>query len=480
MSSLTMALALQPGVNYTRPLSVVGVNDQAFVNTLGLDADMQMARNHVLMENLTPGVRELNVFWSSFEVTHSTPEPEACAEGYMQVPADESGLAAHGGLYAAYHCYSIGSTQQLQTSLRIDAASGLQMAAVLWCTAVPYRDSLCLGQPEAAVQSAPEDAPPGYTQFVQRTDARVSQLQVSGSIAPVAGAETQSATDVAGCSCVPTVDSYPDFQDYVTFLAHNLSTPDAHITHWIVLNEVQSALWTDLSPRIDVTKDVDAASLRVWQNFIIDVMNLARNALWSTPYPVMIYTSIDRYWGPAPTLQLGLGRTHIGGKAVVDALLFAGPLLDFNWSLGVHVYGDPVSDELDAIPAAYNYITLNAISQYLDFQLKVVKKTGSVLMAATEQGLQASQNDNAARAQWICQAHNITLTTPNLLFSAHNDFAKLPGASDDFSLVVSSDPLMADAETILEYQAYRSTALTTWNLNNGHYCCVQHALGCAR
>lgn len=478
LSCCLFTRALEPGVNYARPPSKVGVNDQNFVNLLGLDTATMHARNLVLDKSFTPGVHEYNGFWASFEVTHSQPAPFACDAGYMQVPADESGLLVNGGKYASYHCYSQGSTQQMQTSLQLDAAMGWHSSVVVWCAAAPFRDSMCKGQPEAATQSAPEDPPRGYTQYVQNTVTRTAQLQVQANTGVDGSTSTQSATDIAGCSCVPTLDSYPDFQDYMTFLGHNLSTPDAHFTDYIIFNEVDSAFWYDLSPRIDVSKELSSADIVVWQNSIIDMMNLAHNALASTPYPIMIYTSTDRYWGAAPTLQWNSERVHIGSKAVVDALLFAGPLLDWNFSVAVHPYSDPLSDDLDAKPAAYNYITLDAISHYLDFQLQVVGKNGSVLMAATEQGLQASLNNDTARAQWICQAHNITLNIPNLLYSAHNDLQRSTGARDDFSMIVSDNPLLTDTDNIVEYQAYKSTALTIWGQSSQHYCCSQHNLGC--
>lgn len=398
----------------------------------------------------------------------------------MQVPDSSSGLRVNGGLYAAYHCYSSGQAALFQQMLSLDAAMGLQSAAVIWCTAVPYRDMACLGQPQAATQSAPEDPPPGYTQFVQNTDARTAQLQIAINIAPDGSAGTQSATDVAGCSCVPTLDSYPDFQDYMTFLGHNLSTPEAHFTHYIVWNEQASAYWYDLSPRVDVTKEVDSEGMTTWLNSIIDYLNLAKNALTSTTYPVLIYASIDHLWDPAPTLQYGTERVHIGSKSVVDILLYAGPLLDWNFSVAAHPYGDPTdTTSFNTSPAVFTYGTLQAVSDHLNNLSMQVGRQGSVLMAATEQGLQKSINDDSARALWLCQAHGLTLSTPDLLFSTHNDYQRSTGASDDFSLIVSDDPLLGSADGILEYQAYKSASVTAWGKRNDHYCCQQHMLGCS-
>ncbi len=472
--------ALSPGIDYTRASSVVGVNDQAFTSLSALSNDVLDARNAVLKQQLSAGVKEYNTFWAAFELTHSTTDPQACDDGYVRVPSDDSGLTKNGGPYFAYHCYSAGQAELFRNYLRSDAASGLQSGAVIWCTAVPYRDPSCQGQPEAAVQSAPEDPPQGYTAYQQNTVGRQSQLQVAVNIAPDGSmASVQSATDAAGCSCVPTADHYLDFQDFVSFLALNVSSPDAHFTHWVIQNEADSGLWYDVSPRATVTEDVDPAGVDNWINSYIDQLNLAKNALTPTPYPVLVYVSLDKYWGVAPTLAYGTQRVSIGGKNIVDRLINAGPLLEWNWSLAVHPYGDPNSNELGNDPAAYDYSTLNIIADQINAGLSAVGKNGTILMAATEQGMQASLNSDEDRAEWICSAHNWTLATPSLVYSAHNDFQRSPGASDDYSLIVSADPLLGDVENDSIWQAYTSTATTAWGQTSEHYCCRTHSLGCA-
>jgi hypothetical protein len=76
--------------------------------------------------------------------------------------------------------------------LLLDAVYGWQSAAVLWCAPVAYRDPSCISQP----------------------DASINRTGLYG-----------------GCPCAPredvTLDSRPDWADYVTFVADYLGNSSA-------------------------------------------------------------------------------------------------------------------------------------------------------------------------------------------------------------------------------------------------------------
>lgn len=102
------------------------------------------------------------------------------------------------------------------------------------------------------------------------------------------------------------------------------------------------------------------------------------------------------------------------------------------------------------------------------------------VVAASEQGWPAAGADATTAAGSICAAHAISLSTPTLAFTTHNDFQG-PAPGDPTGLVpFDAGPFLnaTAATSSPTLAAYRSTAAAVWGRDGGHYCCLVHGLGC--
>lgn len=499
--SLFTACLAGISTNYKKPVNIVGINDQGAVltNTLQQDQGQLALRQSTLKADINPSVHQYNAFWQAFE---SSPTPSAavpvdCQDGYEMIPTSPAGLKVNGGLYNKYRCMSSGQTDLLQQFLQLDAEHDMQSGVVIWCPPASARDPGCLGMPQAASQSAPDNFTEAYKVFVQSSQGssaqRASLLRTS--IQEVdeknSTAVAESALDASGCSCAPRLDAVDDYADFVTFLATEVSQREAYITHYIVFNEVASAEWFDLSGvtpgSIDVTQVVSAKDVTTWIGRYAQLMRVTHDALAAAKlsYPSLVYASLDRYWGVPPIFSQWHGtRAHIGSGTIAQGLW--GVLgISMDWSLALHPYGEPDSREFNGengIVNAYNFATLQDVSAQM---LNSYKQAGGTQTNApqlwticSEQGWTNTQYNEEQRARILCEAHSISLANPRILYVAHNSFQN-PG-NDVYGLLPPSvNALLSNANTSVIYHAYMSMNDAVWGKSRTHYCCVSHNLGCA-
>lgn len=185
-----------------------------------------------------------------------------------------------------------------------------------------------------------------------------------------------------------------------------------------------------------------------------------------------------------------VGRCHIGSLNLLQGLwqeLGAG----VPWSLAVHVYGDVDAEELhgeNGIVAAYGWKTIGEVADWQSEQLTAALRADPSspytmenaphrILAASEQGWQASQNSDRERAFLLCKAWAHGDAVKNLAWISFMSFQEAGG--DDFGLITGDATLSDAAENVL-YQAYLSTAPSTWGLRSDHFCCTQARLGCTQ
>ena len=68
---------------------------------------------------------------------------------------------------------------QFQAQLAVDQQNGMQSAAIIWCAPPIYRDPACLGMPEGAIESAPENYSTSYQLYQDVLSGKKIQTQVS-------------------------------------------------------------------------------------------------------------------------------------------------------------------------------------------------------------------------------------------------------------------------------------------------------------
>ena len=483
---------------YSKPANPQAIDDQSFVQTQSVTNDVLAARYAALQESVAPSVHKYNVFWQSFESSAipSDVQPVACPEGYECVPASDAGLKANGGLYNRFRCIQTAVVEQFQGYLELDEQHGFESAGVVWCAPPQYRDPSCLGQPEAVSNSGPENFTVAYQQYSQITAAALNKSATSliSSIEGTASqnssgsaAFAQSALDTSGCSCVPTLASIPDYSDYITFLVNDLPMSGGRLTHIIVFNEVANAEWFDLSGTlpgtVTVTSQPSTADVQTWINRYSQIMQATHASVAAADPggPVLIYASTDRYWSPPPVFTEWDGnRAHIGSETLVQGL-WTELGITMDWSLAVHPYGDPLQDLFTTgDPDQYTFVSLTDVTAYMQQNYLQAGGTATsaaqLYLACSEQGWARAQYTDDQRAQIICEAYNVTLATPSLLWTAHNDFQSI--GSDTYGLVpLSVVPDLANGLSSVIFQAYSATNLGTWQSGN-HYCCDTWQIGC--
>ena len=103
--SLTVLAILTSASACTLPENKESINDQAFINTMSLDAPNLEARNDQSQTDVHPSVHECSGFWESFENSGFMPSASGitCPAGYLQFPQYVSSLKVNGGRYNHFH-----------------------------------------------------------------------------------------------------------------------------------------------------------------------------------------------------------------------------------------------------------------------------------------------------------------------------------------------------------------------------------------
>jgi len=287
--------------SYAFPPHKMALDDQNYVLTESVTGQDLTDRNDVIESELGVGVHRYNAFWNSFE-SSGVPSSLECQPGYYQVPADESFLVRNGDRYAKFRCISAGQEALFRQLLQQDRAHGWESAAIIWCAPVYARDPSCLGQPEAAAQSAPADYSTAYGNFSSLQDSLQARIE---SVTPVlvlppvdpmnsSGTAAESAFDSSGCSCVPADAYMADYQDFITYLGDAVNSADGRFSHYIVWNECANSFWFDVSPRVDVTKVASSEDQVTWAKIYAD---LIRMTVAAAQQPALVYASTNRWWG---------------------------------------------------------------------------------------------------------------------------------------------------------------------------------------
>lgn len=477
----------------------MGVDDQGYINNLALDLGTLQSRYSALQQQLAPSVHRYNTYWNSFEASGqpASDQPLDCPSDYTLVPADPSGLVANGGAYNQFRCMNTALALQFQAQLAVDQQQGMQSAAIIWCAPPIYRDPACLGMPQGAIESVPENYSTSYQLYQDvlsgkkiQTQAQVESVlepsPLSGNV--TLGSITESALDASGCSCVPTDAAMPGLADFVRYLGDYINTPNGRFSSYIVWNEVANSVWTDMSPRIDTTVAVTPQAAAIWVSVYSNMVTLVHNAAQA---PALIYVSTDRWWGVPPVLtEWNIGRCHMGTE---NLLLGVWQTLgvSIDWSLVLHVYGGVNDQEFNGengIVDAYGFATLTDVAAWQKQQLAAaIAATPSTtytvdtaphrFLAASEQGWQQSLVDTPTRAQYICQSYNYVKGVPTLLWVSYNDFQDWGG--DDWGLIPSSVNAEFDGGPgSPTYQAIVAANPNTWGVDPTNYCCVTWQVGC--
>ena len=487
--------------DFPRP-NIIGINDQSFVNTKGLNSADLESRNDKLQTDINPSVHEYNAFWESFENSGVMPSssPVDCPTGYIQFPPDASGLKSNGGRYNHLHCYSEGTIDIFKAFLSSDYDHDWESAGVVWCAPVIFRDPNCLGMPAGSAEAGPKNYSSTYADYIQTLSGTQAQIEsyhyspatdnpLADNATKPDGAVIESAFDASGCSCVPKDEFMPDFQDFAVFLGNDLMNGEAgRFKHFVVWNENANSVWFDLSPTISTISPITPADQQLWINKYAAMISAFSDSVPSDSY---VYASIDRWFGVPPVLTTwNIGRVHIGSENLITGLWdVLGTKTD--WSLALHPYGSLYAQEFNfenQIVSAYDAATISDVAAFQRQQLQRIdpsaltdpNDTPQLVIALTEQGFPSSDPENSpdGQALKICQFHDIVIDVPGLYYVAHNDFQN--SGSDQYGLVPADiDPTLTNSDSAVTYKAYMATNPVTWKKDPTNYCCsVNSSLGC--
>ena len=163
-----------------------------------------------------------------------------------------------------------------------------------------------------------------------------------------------------------------DFEDYVLFHAERYSPASAYapLRHYVVWNEVISAGWMDMSPRVpnriavaNTTGDqqLTPAEFNLWADVYAQMMRAAARAATRHNPEAIVWFSSDHFW--LSPVQKQNDTLHISLKRMLDAI-WERVGVDIDWGLVVHPYdgGDPRQDVwADGI---YTFATLQHLADY--------------------------------------------------------------------------------------------------------------------
>jgi hypothetical protein len=163
-----------------------------------------------------------------------------------------------------------------------------------------------------------------------------------------------------------------DFEDYVLFHAERYSPASTYgpLRHFVVWNEVVSAGWMDMSPRVpnriavsNTTGDAQltTAQFDLWADVYAQLMRATARAATRHNPDALVWFSSDHFW--LSPRQSQNDTLHISLKAMLDAI-WERIGVDVNWGLVVHPYdaGDPRQDMW--ANGIYTFATLQNIADY--------------------------------------------------------------------------------------------------------------------
>lgn len=163
-----------------------------------------------------------------------------------------------------------------------------------------------------------------------------------------------------------------DYSDYVLFYAERYApgSPFGQLRHLVVWNEVTSAGWMDMSPRVPnrITHDnttgdaqLTAADLATWTDTYADLIRRTAAAAMRHNKDALVWISTDHFWR-SPVQRVG-DVLHWSVQAMVDAV-WDRIGTDVPWGVVVHPYdgGDPRQDVW--AQGIYTFATLQHIVDY--------------------------------------------------------------------------------------------------------------------
>lgn len=405
-------------------------------------------RYDVLEHGLTFGLQKYNFYWREAENGPAASEtPMQCPAGYVLFPKTPALKAKFG--FHRYHCYRVKFISDFEKSFAFNRRHGLQAAAVLWTAPVKYIEPGCEG-----FLFGP--------QHVHLTE-----------------------------GCYPTPDHYDDYEDWVRFTALHFGRD---IDHYVAWNEADLLDWADSSstqyPRSVMADNLDfhmKRSLGIYTELLkctiraVDDLDKTCSPD-NTPCQNLVYISMTSSWGDEPSVRerpQGM-RIAWGGKSVVEAV-WRDVGLKQPWAIAIHPYG-----EVHKKAKKMHIGTLAPLIEYQRAQIAARSNKPESEFAQSRLYL-SEQNVNQAsweaKARFICEAHDVTMTTPQIIAVTHNHFQDpytqkhLPTTLHAM-LPTSVLPDLSNADDYLTFRAYTSTADGVWEKRNDHFCCEAYALGC--
>lgn len=451
-----LLLVAQVCAAYEWPQALQGHDDASYTAMMIAQGQtQQLTERYKHIAAMQPGIRRYNMFWSGLEPLPSSASPQQCRSGLTLVPANETDRAARG--YNNFHCYNIPSVAAFDTLLPMDNATGAHHAAIFW------------NAPEWAIYENCTGFPWG------------KQMDRGG--------------------CVPKPEYMADFEDYVLFHAERYSPASAYapLRHYVVWNEVISAGWMDMSPRVpnriavaNTTGDqqLTPAEFNLWADVYAQMMRAAARAATRHNPEAIVWFSSDHFW--LSPVQKQNDTLHISLKRMLDAI-WERVGVDIDWGLVVHPYdgGDPRQDVwADGI---YTFATLQHLADYQAAQLQARglapkdNKTGmwrpQMLLYPSEQGWPTHDlSQQKQRARNICYAQNLSQNVSTIIGVTHNLFQMVPGASQGGAVYgLISDLVNSTLDNGAGhpcYDAYVATSPSQWQKNASNYCCATWQTGC--
>jgi hypothetical protein len=296
-------------------------------------------RYTTIQQQLAPGNRRYNMFWSEFEMDSPSAAPMPCRTGTVLIPANEvrhnantsqqnpchcyfnfvlqTDRVARG--YNRYHCYRQDSLSANDVLLAMDASIGSVSTAIVY------------GSPDYAIH-------PNCTGFPWPPNPNFR------------------------LGCIPW-QNFDDWEDFINLILERwsaaLGSNAARLSGLCIWNEIQSMGWSDPSPVLPNRyhgQPWSADQMNVFAGAIAELFKRAGNAAKRHSQGLMLWLSTDHFTTPPP-LQLG-DVHHIGLNDFLDSFWPHVVNQSYSWGVCVHPYdaGDPRQDLLQQ--GIYTFATL--------------------------------------------------------------------------------------------------------------------------
>ena len=383
------------------------------------------------------GYRRYNVFWSEFEGSGFVPRGNpnfSCPAGYVKFPVSQQQKQQMG--FKSFHCYLKSHMDSFAKLIRSDFQHQMQTGVVVWSTPDIFREPNC--------------APEVYE-----------------------GRALYSA-------CFSRANAMDHYEDFIRFLNYHYGDTSPYgkmrISHWIIWNEAGSKTWSNFTPKTNHSNS--AADIKYRVDRYADMMRRSYRAILKFQNNVMMYASTDPVWSPAAAAS---HKGHMSSARLLDEL-WKRLGVSIDWSVAVHPYGDPF------VPAAQGHYSFANLDMVYNFQqsqlanrgLSTVNRPQTVLITS-EQGWKKSTGD-FQRAKNLCKAHDIALSSPYLLASAHVYFHRAPSdLGDSYGLIDANIPYSLTGVTTNDIgKALYSLHRKNFRKNNTNWCCVRSGIGCSQ